>query len=191
MHAFKLIVAAAAAAFLAFSGTAFSQDKSKGKLSKADQTALTRLAQADRAEIAAGNLALKNASSLEVKQYGEHMVKEHTRMLEAGSQIAKAKGVKPPAGTDKKHQAALKNLQKLKGAEFDKAFVAQMVKDHQQALSLAQKTADSAKDADLKAHASQGVAHIKEHLQRAQQLQASLGGASAGSSAAKKAPAKK
>ncbi len=134
-------------------------------------------------------MALKKGGSLEVKQYAEHMVKDHTRMLQQGSEVAKAKGVKPPASPDAKHQAALKKLEKLSGAEFDKAYIAQMVKDHQEALALAQKTAQSAKDAQVKSHASQGVQHIQAHLQKAQELQASLGGASAGSSTPK--PAKK
>jgi putative membrane protein len=192
MNAFKLTVAAATAAFLAFSGSAFSQDKakSKGKLAKEDQQALTRLAQGDRAEIAAGKVALKKGNALEVKQYAEHMVKEHTRMLEKGSQVAKAKGVNPPASPDAKHQAALKKLEKLSGAQFDKAYIAQMVQDHQEMLSLAQKTAQSAKDGELKSHASQGVQHIQEHLQKAQELQASLGGSSSAGSSTPK-PAKK
>lgn len=180
MHAFKLTVAAAAAVFLAFSGAAFSQ--AKPKLSKQDQQALSRLAQGDRAEIAAGRLALKKGDSAEVKQYAQHMVTEHTRMLQQGSQLAKSKGAKAPAGPGAKHQAALKKLEKMSGAAFDRAYVAQMVQDHQEALGLAQKTAAGAKDAELKAHASQGVTHIKQHLDQAQQLQASLGGSSAGAS---------
>jgi putative membrane protein len=187
MKAFQLTVAAAAAAFLAFSGSAFSQ--SKAKLNKQDQQAFTTLAQGDRAEVAAGKLALKKGGSLEVKQYGEHMVREHTQMLQNGSQLAKAKGIKAPGGADAKHQAALKKLEKLSGAAFDKAYIAQMVQDHQEMLSLAQKTAQGAKDADLKKHATQGLPHIQQHLEKAQELQASLGGASAGSSTPK--PAKK
>ena len=188
MNAFKLTVAAAAAAFLAFSGAAFSQ--AKGKLNKQDQQAFTHLAQGDRAEVAAGKLAQKKGESLEVKQFGEHMVKDHTQMLKKGAQLAKAKGVKAPAGTDAKHKAALKKLEKLSGAQFDKAYIAQMVQDHQEMLSLAQKTAQSAKDGELKSHASQGVQHIQEHLQKAQELQATLGGSSSAGSSTPK-PAKK
>jgi putative membrane protein len=182
MHSFKLIVAAAVAAFLAFPLQA--QDKGAKRdspLSKNDRQALMRLAQADMAEIEAGKLAQEKASSPEVKKYGEHMVQEHTKMLEEGKQVAQSKGVKPPASTDKKHQAAAKKLQGLSGEEFDRQYLAQMVKDHAEVLKLAQKTAKETKDADLKAHVQKGEPHVKEHLEQAKKLQASLG-ASAGSS---------
>lgn len=183
MTTFKLITAAAIAAFLAFSVQA--QDKSakrdKAQMSKQDRQALSRLAQGDMAEVAAGKVAAEKAASPEVKKFGEHMVEEHTQMLEEGKKVAEAKGVKPPASADKKHQAALKKLESLSGEQFDRQFMAQMVKDHEDALKLAEKTAKDAKDPQLKAHAQKGAPHIKEHLAQARKLQASLG-ASAGSS---------
>lgn len=105
-----------------------------------------------------------------------HMVDEHTKMLEEGKKLAQSKGVKPPADTDKKHQAALKKLEGLSGAEFDRAYMRQMVQDHQEVLQLAQKTAQSTKDAELKAHLEKGAPHIQEHLDMAQKLSGQLGG---------------
>jgi putative membrane protein len=155
-------------------------------LSKQEVQALTRLAQADLAEIEAGKLAAQKASSPDVKKYGEHMVEEHSKMLEEGKKVAEAKGVKPPAAPDKKHQDALKKLQSLSGAEFDRQYVRQMVKDHSEVLELAQKTARNAKDPDLKAHVEEGTPHVKDHLKKALELQASLGSASKGLSRPKK-----
>jgi putative membrane protein len=185
MNVFKLTVAAAVAAFLAFSHSGYAQDKAakaKAKLSGPDQQALTRLVQGDRAEIAAGKLALKKGTSPEVKQFGEHMVSEHTRMLQKGAALAKAKGVKAPAGPDAKQQAALKKLEKLSGDAFDREFAAQMMKDHEAMLAVAAKAADGARDGDLKNHASQGRSAIMIHLEKARALQAALG-ASVGASA--------
>lgn len=186
MTTFKLITAAAAAAFLAFAQPGIAQDKSakrgdKAQISKQDRQALSRLAQGDMAEVAAGKVAAEKASSPEVKKFGEHMVEEHTKMLEEGKEVAEAKGVKPPASPDKKHQAALKKLEQLSGEEFDRQFMAQMVKDHEDALKLAEKAAKDAKDPQVKAHAQKGAPHIKEHLAQARKLNDSLG-ASAGSS---------
>jgi putative membrane protein len=132
-------------------------------------------------------VAAQKTSNPEVKKYGEHMVKEHTRMLEEGSKVAQAKGVKPPAGPDKKHQSAVKKLQELSGEEFDRRYMAQMVKDHEDALELAEKTAKDAKDAEVKAHAQKGAPHIKEHLAMARKLHQSLS-ASAGGTAKRAAP---
>lgn len=156
---------------IAFVRSVHAQD---AKMAKQDMQALSRLAQADMAEIAAGKLASEKAASPEVKKYGEHMVDEHTKMLEEGKQIARSKGVKPPAATDKKHQAAMKKLEGLSGAEFDRQYMQQMVKDHQEVLQLAQKTAKSTKDAELKAHIEKGSPHIQEHLDTAKKIQTSL-----------------
>lgn len=194
MTTFKIAVAAAAATFLAISGahaqSASKQDRSaqgqkagqsKSQVSKQDRQSLERLAQGDMAEVAAGKLAAEKASSPEVKKFGEHMVDEHSKMLEEGKEVAQAKGIKPPSSPDKKHQAAMKKLQGLSGEEFDKQFMAQMVKDHEEALKLAQKAAKDAKDPQIKAHAEKGAPHIEEHLAQARKLQQSLG-ASTGSS---------
>lgn len=143
---------------------------------KNEMQVLSRLAQADMAEIAAGKVAAQKATNADVKKYGQHMVDEHTKMLEEGKKLAQSKGVKPPADTDKKHQAALKKLEGLSGAEFDRAYMRQMAQDHQEVLQLAQKTAQSTKDAELKAHLEKGAPHIQEHLDMAQKLSGQLGG---------------
>jgi putative membrane protein len=183
MNVFKLTVAAAVAAFLAFSHSGYAQDKAakaKAKLSAADQQALTRLAQGDLAEIAAAKLAQQKAQQPLVKVYAGQLVTQHQQMLDGARQVARAKGIKAPTAPDAKHQAALKSLQKASGAEFDRAFLGQMVKDHEEMLALAQKTAKEAKDSSLKAHAQAGVEHIRGHLEQARQLH---GDASAGASA--------
>lgn len=190
MTSFKLALATALGAALAFSPAAFAQEKSGGKaapkVSKQDRQAMQKLAQSDMAEIEAGKLAQQKASSPEVKKFGEHMVEEHSKMLEEGKALAQSKGVKPPAATDKKHQAALKKLQGASGDDFDRRYMAQMVEDHQDALKLAEKAAKDAKDPQLKQHAQKGAGHIKEHLAQARKLYSGLA-ASAGSSR----PAKK
>lgn len=159
------------------------------KLAKQDRQAMMKMAQTDMAEIAAGKMAAEKASSPEVKKYAEHMVEAHTKMLEEGKKLAQMKGVTPPAGPDKKHQASAKKLQQHSGEAFDRQYMEQMVKDHEDALKLVEKTAKDAKDPDLKAQAQKGAPHIKEHLQQARKLHASLG-SSAGSSGAKESTKK-
>jgi len=156
---------------VAFVRSVHAQD---AKMAKQDVQALSRLAQADMAEIAAGKLAAQKASNGEVKKFGEHMVQDHTTMLDEGKKLAQSKGVKPPADTDSKHRGALKKLGGLSGAEFDRQYMQQMVKDHEEVLQLAQKTAKGAKDPDVKAHAEKGAPHIQEHLDAAKKILSSL-----------------
>lgn len=186
MKVFRLAVAAAVSSFLvAGSPPAMGQDKAgkqdgkasrqDGKISKQDMNAMQKLAQSDMAEIETGKVAAQKATSPEVKKYAEKMVEDHSKMLEEGKKTAQDKGATPPSGPDKKHQAALKKLQGMSGAEFDRQYINQMVRDHQEALKVAEKAAKDAKDPDLKAHAEKGAPHIKQHLEEARKLQASLG----------------
>jgi putative membrane protein len=174
MKGLKWLTAAASAAALALGVPAIAQDKKAEGLAKQDRQALQRMALADMAEIEAGKVAAQKASNPEVKKFAEHMVKEHSQMLDEGGKLAQSKGVKPPAAPDKKHQNALEKLQGLSGDEFDRRYMRQMVRDHEDALKLADKTAKAAKDPELKAHAEKGAPHIKEHLAMARRINSSL-----------------
>jgi putative membrane protein len=68
----------------------------------------------------------------------------------------------------------MKKLQSASGAEFDKLFMTQMVKDHEDALKLVQDTAKNAKDAELKADAEKTAPVIQKHLDEAKRIAASL-----------------
>src|SRR5436189_140555 len=106
------------------------------------------------------------------------MVADHGKMLSELAQLAQSKGVTAPEQPDAKHQAAMKKLESAKN--FDQAFMDQMVKDHKEALSLAQKTAKDAKDPELKAAAQKAAPEIQDHLKKAQAM--TKGASSSGSS---------
>jgi len=184
MSSFRFLIAASSAALLALGMPgAYAQnqkkaEKSAGQLAKGDLQSFRRMAQADMAEVAAGKVAAEKAQSPEVKKYAQHMVDEHSKMLDEGKQLAQAKGVTPPSQPEKKHQAALQKLQKASGEDFDRRYMQQMVKDHQEVLKVAEKAAKDAKDPELKAHAQKGVPHIKEHLAQARKISESLGAGS-------------
>ena len=135
-----------------------------------DAQMMRDIAQANLAEITTGQLALSRAQSPQVRQFAQHMIDEHTRMQSEGSAIASAKGMPTPKAPDAKHQAAAKKLEAMSGEAFDRAYMEQMVKDHQQTLELVQRAAAQAKDAELRAHAQKAIPHVQQHLQMAQSL---------------------
>lgn len=77
------------------------------------------------------------------------MVDEHSKMLDEVKQLAQSKGVELPSAPDAKHEKAVKRLETASGADFDRQYMNAMIKDHKDALKLAQRTAKGAKDADL------------------------------------------
>ena len=120
--------------------------------------------------VQAGKLAQQQASDAQVKEFGEHMVKDHGRMLQEQEKMASAKGVDMPKQPKKEHQAAIKKLQKAEGEQFDTAFMSQMVKDHENSLKQVRQAAKNAKDPELKAMAEKAAPVIEKHLQMAKQL---------------------
>lgn len=57
------------------------------------------------------------------------------------------------------------DLQTKSGAEFDKDYVDVMVKDHKKAVDLFEKASKDAKDAEMKAFATETLPTLKSHLQ--------------------------
>ena len=145
-------------------------DQKKGGLAGQDRKFFTEMAQANMAEVETGKLAQNKASSEEVKKYAASMVEEHGKMLEEQQSMAKTKGVQVPKQPKKEHQSALKKLQGLSGEQFDRAYMEQMVKDHEKTLKLVQDAAKNAKDPEVKQAAEKAVPHVQKHLEMAKQI---------------------
>ena len=180
-----IVLALACGALAALPTQAQSQDKATKQgaaksLERKDANFLSDMAKADMAEVSAGKLAASKAASAEVRKYGQHMVEEHSKMLAEGGKVAKSKGVTPPSELDKKHKSAAQKLEELQGAEFDRAYMEQMVKDHEDALKLAKEAASEAKDPEVKALAQKAMPHLRKHLEMAKQLAGKAKSASAG-----------
>jgi len=150
------------------------KEAKKAALEGQDMKFLREMAQGNLAEVQAGKMAASKASSSEVKKFAQHMVDDHSKALSENRALAKSKGVQLPSAPAKKHQDAAKKLEQASGAEFDKAFMQQMVKDHEEALKLHQSAAKSAKDKELKAAAEKAVPVIEKHLEMAKSTAAAL-----------------
>ena len=181
MHRHLFAAAVAAAALIAMAGSPSAQDtkkeqqsSKKAALQGSDSKMMREIAQSDMAEVAAGKLAAGKAQSDEVKKFAQHMVDDHGKHLGELRKMAKTKGVQLPSTPAKKHQDAMKKLESASGAGFDKAFMEQMVEDHQVALKLAHNTAKNAKDKELKADAEKTAPVIQKHLEMAKSIVSNL-----------------
>lgn len=66
-----------------------------------------------------------------MRQFGETMMKDHAKAAEELMAIVdKQKKVRPAATLDSQQQAMIDKLNKVSGADFDKAYVDAMVEDH-------------------------------------------------------------
>ena len=147
-----------------------SEQAAKSALSKDDARYFERLATANLAEIEAGKLAQSKAVADDVKKFASRMVSDHGKMLGELKSMASAKGAALPSAPDKAHQNDMKRLQEQSGPTFDRSYMTQMVKDHDNTLELVRDIADKARDPDLKAAGQKAVPEIQKHLDEAKRI---------------------
>jgi putative membrane protein len=137
---------------------------------------------ANQVDIDAGKLAEKQSRSKEVRQFGKQMVTDHTAVNKSATELVTRLHVKPEANDTSKSLKKggddnIAKLKKLKGAAFDKAYVANEVTYHQAVIDAVDKTlVPSAKNADLKALLEKVRPALVQHLEHAKHLQSQLGG---------------
>ncbi|MTV40309.1 DUF4142 domain-containing protein [Duganella radicis] len=140
-------------------------------VNKGDQQILKELAQANMAEVAAGEIALQKSESADVKKFAQQMVDDHTKGLQAVQNVARAKNVTLPMEPDARHKQMAEHLNTLSGAAFDKAYLADAgVKDHKAAHAKVAEAQKKATDPDVKALAAELQPTIDKHLQTVQGL---------------------
>lgn len=121
-------------------------------------------------EVELGRLAAQKGASDEVRQFGQHMVDDHTKANEDLMQVASGKSWTLPTALDAKHQADVQKLSAMSGAAFDREYVKMMVKDHKKDVSEFQKESMHGMDADVKSFATRTLPTLQEHLQMIQRI---------------------
>jgi len=134
------------------------------KLARGDRKFIENAAVGSLKEVELGRLAAQKATDPAVKSFGEQMVKDHGEASQKLSSVAQAKGVTPPTALKGSDERELRKLEKLSGADFDKAYVKAMMKDHQKDAKDFDKEARGAKDPDVKKFAADTSPIIHKHL---------------------------
>jgi putative membrane protein len=154
-------------------------DTGSKKMSKSgDETFLLKAAEGGNAEVMVGKLAAEKASDPDVKAFGQQMVDDHTKANEQLKAVASKKGMTVPDSPGPKHQSMYEKLSKMQGADFDKAYVKAMVKDHEEDVKDFQKEADKGKDEQIKGYASSTLPVLQQHLDKVKALQGKVSGGS-------------
>jgi len=157
----------------------------------ADKDFAQKAAVGGMAEVQFGKLAQQKASNDQVKQFGSHMVEDHSKANDELKQIASAKGLALPSDLDAAHKSKLAKMEKLSGADFDRAYMDEMVADHKKDVAEFRKQSTSGKDNDLKAFAGKTLPTLEDHLKMAQSTDAAVkNGGKSSKSAMAGAPAK-
>ena len=134
-----------------------------------------KAAEGGMAEVALGKLAFERASNPAVKEFGQRMVMDHTAANNELKAIAAKKKIQLPTDLDSNEKSTLEKLGKLSGAEFDKEYMSDMVKDHEADVDEFKTQADKGNDPDVKAFAAKTLPTLQSHLQMARDTAKKVG----------------
>lgn len=128
-----------------------------------DKKFLATAAQADVNEINLSQLAEQKATDPAVKSFARKMVTEHKKMTASMKPFVESWGITPPSGIDEKHQKEYNKLNGLTGADFDKEYIDQMVKDHTDAFRDFSSEAKTTKDPKFRTAVLKGKTIVAAH----------------------------
>jgi putative membrane protein len=142
-----------------------------GSISSADKHFVTDAAEGGLAEVELGQLAQSKASSQIVKDFGQKMVNDHGKANNELKDCAQRLGISVPD-----HMSALQMAQKAKlsaysGDHFDRAYIADMVKDHREDVAAFKREAANGQNPQIKEFASKTLPTLEEHLRLAERAE--------------------
>ena len=154
------------------SGTTSTTATAATQMSTDDQNFVQKAATGGLAEVSLGQQVSPAAKNPDAKNFADKMVTDHGKANDELKQLASNKGVTLPTDTDQEHKDAAQKVMSSKN--IDKAYMDQMVKDHDKDVKEFEDESKSAKDADLKAWIDKTLPVLKEHQKMAHDIDKKL-----------------
>jgi len=143
-------------------------------VSEEDAKFVTEAANGGMAEVELGQLAQQKAQHADVKAFGEMMIKDHSKANDELTALAQAKNITVPATVGAEQQKVKDDLAKKTGREFDKAYIDEMVEDHEKDVKLFEDASKNLKDAELKAFVDKTLPTLRTHLEHSKSVKDKL-----------------
>ncbi|WP_293942693.1 MULTISPECIES: DUF4142 domain-containing protein [unclassified Sphingobacterium] len=143
-------------------------------VSEEDAKFVTEAANGGMAEVELGQLAQQKAQHADVKAFGEMMIKDHSKANDELTALAQAKNITVPATVGAEQQKVKDDLAKKAGREFDKAYIDEMVEDHEKDVKLFEDASKNLKDAELKAFVDKTLPTLRTHLEHSKSVKDKL-----------------
>jgi len=129
-----------------------------------------KAAEGGMGEVKLGELAASKATNADVKAFGQRMQTDHGKAGDELKQWATMKNVTLPATLNAEMLKTYDELSKKSGAAFDKAYMEDMVKDHDKDVGEFKDAQSKVKDPDLKAWIDKTLPVIEGHQTMAHDL---------------------
>jgi putative membrane protein len=134
---------------------------------KADWEFAIAAADGGMAEVELGKLAESKGTDPQVKAFGQSMVADHGKANEELKALAQQKNISIPDSVSDKYKKKYDDLSEKSGAEFDKAYIENMIEDHEKDIDAFRKESEDGKDPELKSWAAAKLPILTHHLEMA------------------------
>jgi putative membrane protein len=156
------------------SSQAADPNDNKGQFSSSDYKFAKTAAAGGMTEVNLGKIASEKSGNPAIQQFGQQMVTDHGKAGQQLQQIATSKGATLPTAPTAAQQKEIDRLTQMSGTDFDKAYVALMVKDHKADQKEFKKASENAQDPELKAFATATLSIVQDHLKMVEDLDQTL-----------------
>jgi putative membrane protein len=174
-RAHTMIATVAGLGVLALAWTAAAQQTAPAntKVQRTDRNFIVKAAEDGKEEVELGRLAHGKASNEAVKQFAQRMVEDHGNANKKLMELAANKGVKLDDRAPREN-SMMQRLSKLQGADFDREYVKEMVKDHKKDVAEFRRMHSGAVDPNLKAWIDETLPTLEDHLKSIEGIQSQI-----------------
>ena len=156
------------------SATAGSSTQGVAELSDMDRKFIMQAAKDGMREVHMGQMAMQQGQSDTVKKLGKTIMSDHTKANQELMKVATKNRIAP----DTRH--SMDKMSKKDMANFDQAWLAMMVKDHQKDIAMYQKQMQQGSDPELKKYVQKTLPVLQKHLKLVQAAQQKMGAGATG-----------
>ncbi|MBA3318081.1 MAG: DUF4142 domain-containing protein [Gemmatimonadales bacterium] len=152
------------------------RDPGYGTSAAADTAYIRQTIRGNFFEVGLGRVADSRAQDSGVKQFAERMISEHNSMNQQWAALAKTNRMATNVfDVGPSEQQTIDRLEDLDGTAFDQAYMAEMIRHHEQDLAAFQRMGSSASSTGVRQLANSGAPRIQEHLTLARQIGSRIG----------------
>lgn len=164
------------ASVIALTATAPAWAQQRQNMNEQDWNFARQAAQGGMAEVEEGGLAQNQATRPAVREFGRWMVTDHSQINQWLRSIARHEGLQIPnsPGGYQQHQAT--QLERLRGPQFDRTYIADQVQGHERMVGLFEQEERNGENPQLRRFARQVLPVLGQHLTEARELERLTGG---------------
>ena len=139
-----------------------------------DKRFLVRAVEMKYEQILLGKLAQTRAALEEIKSFGKFLEEANRNSRSTLSSLAIMESIKVPSAPTQTAHAAYEQLNQGTVEEFDNAYIAYVIRSHNEAITMFENATRGSIDPDIQAKASALLPELRDHLSKAMELNAQM-----------------